>query len=382
MTNQQSTSAHSDSAQMWHNLPRPIIGLAPMDGVSDQPFRFIQKKYGNPMVVVTEFTSVEGMCMGNLRLLRDFLFDETQRPVVAQIYGHTPDYFRQTAILLCQLGFDAIDINMGCPATNIANSGSGAGLIRTPNIAQELVYATKAGVKEWLNGQTVRDCPNISEEIRLEVEARHAALTPEYQQRRKLPVTVKTRIGYDEPDVESWVSTLLETDPAVICLHGRTLDQKYRGLADWDEIQKAVKVAEGTRTLILGNGDVQSRADALERVERYGVDGVLIGRASFGNPFVFHMDRKRFDDNGQPESLDHVAHLFEIALEHAQLYEDTFSHYPKYQFQPMRKHLSWYSMGVPGARKVRNQLVHTHSAADAERILKEIIPASEKVLAA
>src|SRR5262245_47814010 len=108
----------------WSTLSQPIIGLSPMDGVSDHPFRQIQKKYGQPAVVYTEFTSVEGVCHGADRLLKDFLFDESQRPIIGQIYGTTPEYFRQTSIVLCELGFDGIDINMGCPAKNVAHAGA------------------------------------------------------------------------------------------------------------------------------------------------------------------------------------------------------------------------------------------------------------------
>ncbi|MDQ5950783.1 MAG: hypothetical protein QG639_59, partial [Patescibacteria group bacterium] len=144
----------------WRQLPLPIVGLSPMDGVTDQPFRFIQKKYGKPAVVITEFTSVEGVCHGASPLLKDFQFDESQRPVVAQIYGTTPDFFRQTAIILCELGFDGIDINMGCPAKNVAHSGAGAALIQTPDLAQEIIRAVQQGISEWKNGATVDNCPD------------------------------------------------------------------------------------------------------------------------------------------------------------------------------------------------------------------------------
>ena len=132
-------------ATFWDTLQRPIIGLSPMNGVTDHAFRHIQKRHGNPMLLFTEFTSVDGICAGASALLKDFLYDESQRPIVAQIYGRIPGNFYQTAILLCQLGFDGIDINMGCPAKSVANSGAGAGLIRTPKLAQEIVRATKRG---------------------------------------------------------------------------------------------------------------------------------------------------------------------------------------------------------------------------------------------
>src|SRR3972149_8194050 len=146
----------------WHELSRPIIGLSPMDGVTDHPYRHIQKKYGRPDVVYTEFATVEGFCRGVEKVLDDFLFNEEQRPIVAQIYGTSPQLFREAATALCQMGFDGIDINMGCPAKSVAHSGAGAALILTPKLAQEILKATKAGVGGWQNGKNVRDFCNIT----------------------------------------------------------------------------------------------------------------------------------------------------------------------------------------------------------------------------
>src|SRR3989344_245108 len=183
----------------WQQISQPIIGLSPMDGVSDHPFRHIQKKYGHPMVVYTEFASVEGICRGAVPLLKDFLYDETQRPIIGQIYGTTPKFFRQTAVLLCELGFDGIDINMGCPAKNVAHSGAGAALIKNPDLAQEIIRQTKAGVADWLQGSIASDLPDITGEIVAAVQAKHDALPAAYQEKRIVPVSVKTRVGYDQP---------------------------------------------------------------------------------------------------------------------------------------------------------------------------------------
>ena len=332
----------------WHTLPRPIIGLSPMDGITDHPYRHIQKKYGHPMVVYTEFTPVEGICFGETRLLKDFLYDESQRPIVAQIFGHTPDLFRQSAVVLCQLGFDGIDINMGCPAKKIADRGSGAALIRTPELAQEIVRATRAGVQDWCDGRTVDDCEDVRNEIATEVKQRHQLLPAVYQHRRPIPVSVKTRIGYDDPDIEPWVASLLEVEPVVLALHGRTLTQGYAGKADWDVIGRAAEMTRQSGTLLLGNGDVRSLKDARRRVETYGVDGVLIGRASFGNPFVFRGDEA--DKDYDPYQRLH------IALEHLKLHQETALKFGPYYIDSMRKHLSWYVRGVPGAGRLRREL--------------------------
>ena len=357
-----------NSKTFWDTLPKPIIALSPMDGVSDHPFRHIQKKYGNPALVYTEFTNVEGICRsGKANLLNQFLYDEIQRPIIAQIYGHTPPYFRQVATLLCEIGVDGIDINMGCPDKSVAKSGSGAGLIKYPQRAQEIVRETKAGVQDWLNGATVDDCPDIKPRVAARVKEWHQSLPEQYQQRRPIPVSVKTRMGYDDPVIEWWIPTLLEVEPVVIGIHGRTLKQGYSGKANWDEIGKAVEVAKGSKTLILGNGDIKSLGDAQARVKDYNVDGVLIGRASYGNPFVFK------DELPLHEQRDRAISLLPIALEHSYLFEETFQQYEKYRFLPMRKHLTWYIRGIPGASHLRKKLVHTDSPQEVLAIMQEHI---------
>lgn len=346
----------------WESLQEPIIGLSPMDGVTDHPYRFIQKKYGNPAVMYTEFTNVEGVCHGAKRLLKDFLYDETQRPIVAQIYGTTPKYFRQTATLLCELGFDGIDINMGCPAKSVDSSGAGAALIQTPKLAQEIIYATQAGVQDYLNGKRAKNCEDISEEIAKEVAKRHTLLPKQYQEEREIPVSVKTRIGYHTPVVEEWIPTLLETQPAIIGLHGRTLKQQYSGKADWNEIQKAAQIAKTADIRVLGNGDVLTKDEAIQYSKKYSVAGVLIGRGSFGNPFAFKGNtQKHLDENN----------IFKIALEHCELFDKTYNDNPKYHFMPMRKHLGWYVKGVPGAKELRIKLFQTNSTEEVATIFTE-----------
>lgn len=346
---------HADN--FWKQLPIPIIGLSPMDGVTDQPFRHIQKKYGNPAVVYTEFTSVEGVCHGAEQLLTDFLFDESQRPIIAQIYGTTPDFFRQTSILLCELGFDGIDINMGCPAKNVSHSGAGAALIRTPKLAKEIIKAVQQGIAEWQNGATVEDCADITKDIAKEIHRRHNLLSTKYLEKRVVPVSVKTRVGFNEPVIHEWIPNLLECEPSAICLHGRTLTQHYSGLASWELIGEAASLVKQTETLILGNGDIATREQALKNVAEYGVDGVLIGRGAMGNPFVF---------KEEPAELS----VFEVALEHCRLFEETYSHKERYSFLPMRKHLGWYVKAIPNASEIRVELFKSENAADVAAIFK------------
>ena len=348
----------------WETVPRPLLGLAPMDGITNHPTRHIQKKYGQPALIYTEFVAVERLDIGDAAMLKDFLYDESQRPVVAQIYGKSPDRFRRMAVMLCELGFDGIDINMGCPASSIVHRGSGAGLIRTPTLAQAIIAATQAGVAAWQNGATLRDDPGVPAHLVAAVAARRQALPAANQARRPIPVSVKTRIGYAAPQVEEWIPPLLERTPAAIAIHGRTLHQGYRGEASWDEIGAAALLARGSDTLILGNGDVRSHAEALRRATHYALDGVLIGRGSNGNPFVF-----------QPETPA-AAHLrdrylyLHIALEHARLHEAWISQQNPYRFLSMRKQLGWYARSVPGASTLRRALVEANSADDVAAILK------------
>lgn len=359
-------------ATFWHAHPKPIIALAPMDGISDHPFRHIQKKYGNPALVYTEFTSVESLCHGDERRLREFVYDESQRPVIAQIFGYTPAHFYQIAILLCELGFDGIDINMGCPAKNVAQTGAGAALIKTPQLAQEIVRATQRGVRDWQQGATLDNCPRIRPHIVAEVAERHARLPAAYQIPRPIPVSVKTRIGYEYPVVDAWIPALLEVEPVAIGIHGRTLEQMYKGSADWEQIGHAAEIARTSATLILGNGDVESLDDAQTRVHTYGLDGILIGRASVGNPFVFKEPLPQ-DASGHltPAALETV---MSIAIEHSQLYERSFQHHPRYRFHPMRKHLNAYARRMFRARQLRIQLSQTDSACEVVDLLQPHLP--------
>ena len=341
----------------WQQLPRPIVGLAPMDGVTDHACRHIQKKYGSPAVVYTEFVAVERLRVGDWSLLKDFRYDESQRPVVAQVYGHTPALFEQMAILLCELGFDGIDLNMGCPATQIVHRGSGAGLIRTPLLAQELVRAARRGVEAWQNGANVQEIPELAPHLVEQVVGWRAQLPPAFQRRRPVPVSVKTRIGYAVPQVREWIPWLLDAEPAALALHGRTLQQRYSGNADWEQIGLAADLARGSDTLLLGNGDVGSYSAALQRCAAYGLDGVLIGRGSNGNPFVF-----------SPEQPRDRYRLLQIALEHAQLHEATGDRRPG-RFLAMRKHLGWYVRWVPAASALRRALMESTTAAEVAALL-------------
>jgi tRNA-dihydrouridine synthase B len=351
----------------WSTLPRPIIGLSPMDGVTDQSYRYITKKYGRPDVVITEFTAASGLARNAMKLLKDFVYDESQRPVVAQIFGNEPDTFYTTTLMVCALGFDGLDINMGCPAKNVSQSGSGAALILTPKLAQELIRASQRAVEDWFNGYDLAKLP-VKAEMRNEIIRLHKALPAQYQERRRIPVSVKTRIGYDHPVIEEWIPTLLEMEPAVITLHGRTLKQLYAGEADWGEITKAAELVHKTETLILGNGDIHDSATLFERVKTAGVDGALIGRATEGNPWILREMAAQRDGKPIPPAPTQTE-VLDVVLEHCQVFEEQGV---EHGFMPMRKHLAWYIKGFPNASDFRTALVLSNSSEEVKKILEPL----------
>lgn len=342
----------------WQDLTSPIIGLAPMDGVTDAACRFIAAKYGQPAVIFTEFTAVEGLRAGALRLLDDFYYHPIERPVVAQLFGSDPESFIQGAAIAAALGFDGVDINMGCPAKNVTQHGAGAALIRTPDIARAIIRATREGIDRYAAGETLAELgvhPDLLEPI-----AERQKLIEETEgkllERRYIPVSLKTRIGYNEVAVEAWVSELLKEEPIAITLHGRTLAQGYAGFADWEAIGRAAKIIKQTPTKVLGNGDVQSLEDGLERMHAAGTDGFLIGRKSTGNPWVFDGTTTTF------------AERIPIAIEHARYLHGAFG---DRGFARIRKHLLEYTKDFPGAKLVRMQLSQVHTLSDVERILSD-----------
>src|SRR5215831_15702528 len=271
----------------WHTLPQPIIGLAPMDGVTDAACRFIVARHGKPDVQCTEFINVEEIRRGTASAWHQLRFVERERPILAQIYGADPDGFYQVAHMLCTLGFDGVDINMGCPSKSVSARGCGAALIKNPLLARAIIRAVQAGVRDWVAGHAIDTIGLRSSVVEQIQRLTSTAAPPSRQHRSALPVSVKTRLGYDSVVIEDWVSTLLEEQPEVIAVHGRTLAQMYRGQADWDAIRRAAKLVRETSTLVLGNGDLATMSEVVRRVQETQVHGVLIGRGALGNPWLF-----------------------------------------------------------------------------------------------
>jgi nifR3 family TIM-barrel protein len=358
----------------WQALTRPIIGMAPMDGVTDATFRHTVAMHGKPDISFTEFTHVHDVCRGPEFLLDSLIYHEVERPIVAQLYGKEPDLFYQAAHAVCELGFDGLDINMGCPSRSVASSGSGAGLIRTPDVAQKIMQAARQGIADWAAGQSLVQAGLKPARIAAILRMNEQRLNARPLVRRTIPLSVKTRLGYDVVVVDRWIEHLLVEHPAVISLHGRTLQQMYRGEADWDAIGRAAEIVRGTGTLLFGNGDVHGYHDIVRRVKYTGVDGVLVGRAVLGAPWFFRQKEAarlllQQQLEAEPDSwVPPLETRFEMLLDHARRFEAACG---QGQFRRMRKHLGWYCKGFPHAASLRADMFRVSSVAELEQVLAD-----------
>jgi len=335
---------------VWNK--QSIVGQAPMDGVTDAAFRYISDVHGMPDLLFTEFVPVEGIARSAVRVLQSFVHHKTETPTLAQIYGRNLDAFYLSAFVAAELGYDGIDINMGCPDRAVTKRGAGAGLIKAPSHAKKIIKTVQQAVKDWSQGKTMVEA-GVPEDIMKQV----AYMQNVYQvkgDRSHIPVSVKTRIGYDKVVTTEWIKYLTEAKPAAISLHGRTLEQMYTGKADWDEIGKAAEVTHGAGILLLGNGDISSVPDAREKIKTYNLDGALIGRATFGNPWIF----KEIEADTQLR--------IKTALEHAEVFEKLL---PDGHFLSLRKHMAWYIKGFDHSAALRDKLMRLQSIEDVREIL-------------
>lgn len=340
------------ASSFWQSLPKPIIGPAPMDGVTDAAFRYITDTYGHPDILVTEFVNVEAIDRGGIKVLNGFIHHKTKTPTIAQVFGNTPESFYKAAISAAEMGFDGIDINMGCPDKNVVKHGGGAGLIRKPKLAQQIVKTVRQALHDWQNGKSIND---ISlNEIFITFVKKYNQANQQKVQRKYLPVSLKTRIGYDKVITEDWISNLIEVKPDAISLHGRTLKQMYSGIADWNEIAKASRLCSQANILFLGNGDVKSVSDAKEKAKKYKTQGILIGRASLGNPWIFS------------QHIPTLNERFAVLLEHAHKFHE---YRPDLSLMPMRKHFTWYCKGFDHSAVLRNELMKVKIFGELEALL-------------
>lgn len=333
----------------------PILGLAPMDGVTDMPTREIVARIGKPDILYTEFVNVEGLSRGATSMLEAFWYSPLQRPIIGQIYGIELDSFYISAFILCELGFDGIDINMGCPAKKVAHRGAGAGLIETPEHAQQIIYTVKKAIQDYAEGKTLGEA-GIRPKIITAIKKIQEQFPHMKGSRKIIPLSVKTRIGCQEDCTSSWIPNLLDCGIDALALHGRTLKQAYSGNANWDIIGQTAQIVKkySPNTIFLGNGDIENVHDAIEKTNIYQTDGVLIGRSSFGNPWVFCGHEPTTEERKK------------TALLHCKLFEEIT---PDSAFFIMRKHLGWYIKNFDGAKEMRNALMHANSSEDVEQII-------------
>lgn len=312
----------------WKSLKKPIMILAPMEDVTDTVFRQIVNSVGRPDVLFTEFTSTDAMCSPGLKRVSDRLeFSSDERPIVAQIWGTNPDHFKKSAQIISKMGFDGIDINMGCPVRDVTKTGACSALIKTPLLAKAIIEATRKGAP-------------------------------------KLPISVKTRIGFNEIDTENWMKFLLDQDLSALTLHFRTAKEMSKVPAHWDEAEKAVAIRDAlkVKTLIIGNGDVKSLQEAKEKALQYKLDGIMIGRGIFENVWIFNQDIK-IEDITLKDRL-------ELLQKHINLFEKTWG--DTKHFALLKKFVKCYINGFPGASELRVNLMETKNLEGLKTAVKRL----------
>lgn len=317
----------------WKGLRRPFFVLAPLANVTDHAFRQFIVNYRKPDVLWTEFVAADGLChpKGREALIRDLKFSENERPIVAQLFTGHPDKMFEAAKLVKELGFDGIDINMGCPDKNVMKQGAGAACMKDPELAQQIISAAMEGARA--------------------------------DGKEPIPVSVKTRLGTNKDELKTWLPKVLETKPAAITLHLRTKKEMSLVPAHWDRMKDAVELRNqlSPETLILGNGDVKSVAEARKKCEETGCDGVMIGRGVFGNPWLFDETKKSVT----------VRERLQATIDLTELFESTWQ--GTKNFEILKKHFQAYVVDFPHARELRNELMLTHSGKEVKEKISQFI---------
>ncbi len=311
-------------------MPRPFFALAPMEDVTDAAFRLLIASYADPSiprVFFTEFTAADGLVLadekGQRRLKKKLEYSEGERPIVAQLFTANPERMEAAARLCADLGFDGVDINMGCPVNEVVATGCGAAMIKNPPLAREIIRAVKRGA------------PN-------------------------LPVSVKTRVGYNEVELETWLPELLAENPAAVTLHARTRKEMSEVPARWEHVARAVEIrnALDSSALIIGNGDVADLTDAREKIAATKCDGAMLGRAVYGNPWIFTEN-----DVKTKTPQEKMAAL----VEHISLFQEHMSGFQNDAV--MKRHFKAYIGGWDNAKELRQSLMEAESLKGAKEIL-------------
>ncbi|HIA74681.1 MAG TPA: tRNA dihydrouridine synthase DusB [Gemmatimonadetes bacterium] len=313
--------------------------LAPQAGVSESPFRRLCRSYGAD-VLVSEFVSATGIVMGNPRSREYLRFDPEEHPIGIQIFGADPSMMADAAAFVAETyGPDFIDINFGCPVKKVVKRNGGSGCLRDLDLVASIIRAVDRA-------------------------------TP-------LPTTVKIRSGFNEQsrDPVGISLTCQEAGASVLCLHPRTRADMYKGLARWDEIRAVVQVLD---IPVVGNGDISSAQDVCRMKEETGCAGIMIARGSHGDPWIFREARAMLDGKRHPPTPD-VEERLNICLEHAQN-AIMFGGEPQRAIIDFRKHLGWYTKGLPDGRELRTELFRSKSLSDVKTLLQDYLQGYEKVI--
>jgi len=305
----------------WQDLKKPIIGLAPMDGVTDAPMRQIQTAVAQPDVIYTEFVNVDGFLRNAKTFSKRLTFSENERPIVVQLYGKNPDSFYEAILKIAEFGHSGIDINFGCPAKKVMKSGGGGALIGKYGLAEKIIRACLNAIKE------------IGKEI---------------------PLSVKTRIAEDNKE---WFKFLAQFPIAEVTIHGRFLREGLAGVVDWGKVSEGAEIIKKKNIICLGNGGIKSLSEAKEKCMQYGLDGVLIGRTAIGNPWIFC-------ESYQPTQKE----VFKTLLKHGQLICDF---YGKDYLRIGFKHFAAYLKGFTGCKKLKLEIFKAKNMGEVKKILEQ-----------
>ena len=309
----------------WNDLPRPFFILAPMEAVTDVVFRHVVASAAKPDIFFTEFTNASSYCspQGAHSTRGRLAFTEDEHPMVAQIWGNKPEQFSQMAKGLAEMGYMGIDINMGCPDKSVVKGGSGSALIKQPELAAELIAAAKEG---------------------------------------GLPVSVKTRLGYSNTDEwKEWLAHILRQDVVNLTVHLRTRKEMSKVDAHFEMIPQIKKLRDeiAPQTLLTINGDIRDRQHGEELVEKYGIDGVMIGRGVFTNPYAF-------ETTPQTHSKEELLELLHLQLD---LHDKYSKELGERKFEPLKRFFKIYVREFDGASELRDKLMHAKTTEEVRQLL-------------
>jgi nifR3 family TIM-barrel protein len=353
-----------NNLEFWKKLKKPFFCLAPMSDVTDIAFRYILAKYSkdrenkDKIVFWTEFVSADGLCnkFARKKLAYILNFSERERPIVAQVFGANPENMKKACQYIASLGFDGIDINMGCPDKSVISQGAGSALIKTPELARKIIGSAHEGIKSA---------------------------------GKNIPVSVKTRIGFNKEEIDSWIPELLKEDISALTIHLRTKKELSLVPANWENIKKVKKLIKksGKDILLIGNGDVKDLEDAKEKALKYECDGIMIGRGVFGNPWFFSSNPpKNFLKTAPSETKGQGTHTFfknslieeieeklKVLIEHTQIFDKKLLRPKHKNFDVMKKHFKAYVHGFSGAKELRIKLMETKNAKEVEKIINDFL---------